>query len=98
MSLNREQKRLLQRQGEVDDDGQPLQQKRQAPRATPQDRTSPGQFIKEVRQELRKVVWPSRSETINYSIIVLITVTVLTAIISGMDWISADLVNRLFTS
>ncbi|NNE72254.1 MAG: preprotein translocase subunit SecE [Acidimicrobiales bacterium] len=90
---------MLKKRGEIDDEGAPVARKRPQPnRQVQQDRTSPGQFVKEVRQELRKVVWPTRSETINYSIIVLITVTVLTAIVAGFDWVFAELVNLLFRS
>ncbi|MGI9603588.1 MAG: preprotein translocase subunit SecE [Acidimicrobiales bacterium] len=97
MAMNREQKRALQKQGEVDGDGEFVAKKREAPsRQLKEERTSPGQFLKEVRTELRKVAWPSRSETINYSIIVLITITVLTAVIFALDWVFAEFVLSLF--
>ena len=48
-------------------------------------RTGARQFLKEVRQELTKVDWPSRRELISYSIVVLVTVTVLTAFVFGLD-------------
>ena len=35
---------------------------------------------------MRKVNWPTRSETINYSVIVLVTIVVLTALIAGVDY------------
>ena len=44
------------------------------------------QFLREVRGELRKVVWPTRSEVINYSIIVLVCLIILTAFVSAQDW------------
>ena len=47
---------------------------------------TPGQFLREVRGEPRKVAWPTKSEVINYSIIVLIAVVLLTAFIAGLDW------------
>jgi preprotein translocase subunit SecE len=97
MSMNRQQKRMLQKQGEVDADGQPIRQRRQQPSASaPQERTSPGQFLREVRGELRKVAWPSRSETINYSIVVLVTIVVLGAIIYGLDWLFSTFILELF--
>jgi preprotein translocase subunit SecE len=37
-------------------------------------RTSPGQFIREVRQEASKVTWPSRKETTVSTIMVFIMV------------------------
>jgi preprotein translocase subunit SecE len=97
MALNREQKRMLQRQGEVGADGEPIRTRRapQAPKAKEQ-RTSAPQFIREVRSELRKVVWPTRSETINYSLIVLVTLIFFTSLIFAIDWVFSEFVLRLF--
>ena len=61
-----------------------------------EERTSPVQFSKEVRSELRKVSWPSRAEVINYSIVVLITVVVLTVFIGAIDWVFSTFVLELF--
>jgi preprotein translocase subunit SecE len=49
-------------------------------------RTSPRQFLHEVNVELRKVAWPTRKETINYSSVVLVTLSVLMALIFGLDY------------
>jgi preprotein translocase subunit SecE len=48
-------------------------------------RTGARQFLKEVRQELAKVAWPTRRELVSYTIVVLVTVTVLTAFVFGLD-------------
>jgi preprotein translocase subunit SecE len=97
MSMNRQQKRMLQKQGEVDADGTPVRSRRQQPSsAPPQERTGPVQFLREVRAELRKVAWPSRTETVNYSIVVLVTIIVLGAIIYGLDWIFSTFILDLF--
>ncbi|NIR40284.1 MAG: preprotein translocase subunit SecE [Actinobacteria bacterium] len=87
---------MLQRQGEVDADGEPIRTRRQPTGAPPQERTSPGQFLREVRGELRKVAWPSRSETVNYSIVVLVTIVVLGALIYGLDWLFSTFILELF--
>ena len=73
MAMNRETKRMMQRQGQIGPDGTPVRERRAAPAPRPpkQERTSPGEFLHEVRGELRKVAWPTKSEVINYSIIVL---------------------------
>ncbi len=42
-------------------------------------------FIRQVVAELRKVIWPTRAQMINYTIIVLVFVVVLTAMISLLD-------------
>jgi preprotein translocase subunit SecE len=100
MAMNRQQKRMLQKQGQVDADGAPVARKRPAPQAprpkARESRTGPMQFLREVRAELRKVAWPSRSEVRNYSIIVLITVVVLTTYIGLLDVFFGEAVFKLF--
>ena len=54
------------------------------------------QFLQEVRAELRKVAWPTRAEVLNYSIIVLITVVVLTTAVAVLDYIFGTGVLWLF--
>ncbi len=80
--LNREQKRLLKRQGALDDKGAPTRSARPVTR----DRVGPRQYLREVRDEMRKVAWPERPEVIRYSLIVLVTVVVYTAYVSGIDF------------
>jgi len=97
MAMNRQQKRMLQRQGEIGADGAPIARRRpQPPQA--RERTPPMQFLREVRAELRKVAWPSRAETVNYSIVVLVTVLVVTAMIYGLDWVFSTFILELFDS
>ena len=89
MAMNREQKRMMQRQGQVGADGAPIAQPRTPPRAgRPQKdaRTSPAQFSREVRSELRKVAWPTRDEVVKYSIIVFVTIVVMTTMIALLDY------------
>ena len=57
-----------------------------------ESRTSPQQFLKEVRSELRKVAWPDRNEVRGYTIVVLVVTLVLVAIIWGMDFIFREAV------
>lgn len=93
MAMNREQKRMMQRQGQVGADGAPVAQPRQPQRATkPQkeERTGPVQFMREVRGELRKVAWPTRSEVVHYTIIVLITIAVMTAFVGVLDYLFGE--------
>ena len=101
--MNRETKRLLQRQGQLDDEGNPAVGKRQPPRPPVQggaraltDRTKPIEFLHEVRSELRRVAWPTRAETINSSIVVFIALVVLTSMIFGMDTLFSKFVLFLF--
>ncbi len=81
--LNREQKRQLRRQGAIDERGAPTK----APRQQSQnDRVGPAQYLREVRDEMRKVAWPGRPEVVRYSIIVTTTIAVYTAFIGGLDY------------
>ncbi len=97
MTLNREQRRMLQRQGEIDETGEPVRTRRAAPtQPTKEERSNPGQFVKEVRGELKKVAWPTRQETIRYTIIVFVTLVLLTAFVAGLDWVSSQAVLKLF--
>lgn len=97
MALNREQKRMLRKQGELGPDGEPVRSKRAQPAPkTKEQRTTARQFVKEVRGELRKVVWPTKSETINYSLIVLVTLVFFTTLIFCIDWVFSEFVLRLF--
>ena len=88
--MNREMKRRMQRQGQVTEDGTPapVRRDRPAPRPAPKpasQRTKPAEFLREVRSELRKVAWPTRAETANYSAIVLITLVVIITLIFFLD-------------
>ena len=99
MAMNRQQKRMLQRQGQLGADGEPAARKRQAPpapRPSKEPRTSPAQFLREVRGELRKVAWPTRAEVINYSIIVLVAVILLTAYVALLDYGFGEVLLKLF--
>ena len=49
-----------------------------------------------LKSELRKVVWPTKEEIINYSIVVFFTIVVLTALIAGLDYLTGEGVLRLF--
>ena len=62
------------------------------------DRTSPTQFFSEVRGELRKVAWPTRQETLNYSLIVFVALVILMAFVGLMDYAFGEFVLRLFNS
>ena len=62
----------------------------------PEENLRPVQFIREVRGELRKVAWPTRPEVVNYSIIVLIAVVLLTAYVALLDYGVGDVLLKLF--
>jgi preprotein translocase subunit SecE len=61
-------------------------------------RTGARQFLKEVRLELKKVDWPSRPELISYSIVVLVTVTVMTSFVFALDFVFSKFIVKLLGS
>ena len=66
-----------------------------APQAKPK-RTGPGQYVREVRSELKRVHWPSRREVSQYTIVVLIAVSLLTLYIFGLDQVFGQFVFWIF--
>ena len=87
--LNREQKRQLRKMGALDEQGRVQRAPRQQQRRD--ERVGVRQYLREVRDEMRKVAWPKRPEVQRYSIIVIITVIVYTAFVGGFDWLFGQL-------
>jgi preprotein translocase subunit SecE len=97
MNYNREQKRMLQRQGSLTSDGAAVRtERRTTVDRSREPRTKPVEFVREVKAEMRKVAWPTRAEVRKYSIVVLIAIVVLTAMIAGLDWVFGTLILKLF--
>ncbi len=106
--MNRETKRLMQRQGQMEADGTPST--RRAPASTQtrtprqqkggapvRRRTTPVQFVREVRDEMRQVAWPSRAELINYTSVVLTTLVLMIGLIFVLNLAFGKLITLLFT-
>jgi len=105
--VNRETKRMMQRQGQMEADGSPA---KRAPASTQQKaqtrtqrgpsgrkRTTPVQFTREVRDEMRQVAWPSRAELINYTSVVLTTLIIMISLIFVLNLAFGKLITLLFT-
>jgi preprotein translocase subunit SecE len=45
----------------------------------------PTRYVRESVSEMRKVLWPSRSELVTYSAVVIVFVVIMVAIVSGLD-------------
>lgn len=60
-------------------------------------KTSPGEFIRQVRAEAGKVVWPSREETVRTSIFVAVLTTMLALFFLGVDSMFGAIVQWLLT-
>jgi preprotein translocase subunit SecE len=53
-------------------------------------------FVSQILDELRKVVRPTRSELWNYTLVVIVFVTVMMALVSAMDYGFTKLVGLVF--
>ena len=84
MDLNREQKRTLKRMGALNEQGAPTRAQRTPPGRN-EPRVGPSQYLREVREEMRKVAWPRWPEVRRYSLVVLATVVFFTALTGGVD-------------
>ena len=58
-------------------------------------KNSPGDFIRQVRTEVGKVVWPTRQETVQTAIMVLIMTIILAVFFLGVDAVFAAIVKGL---
>ena len=110
--MNRETKRMMQRQGQMEADGSPATRRapaggqgtgrrgrrpdaRQGPSG--RKRTTPIQFTREIRDEMRQVAWPSRAELINYTSVVLTTLFIMISLIFVLNLGFGKLITLLFT-
>ena len=60
-------------------------------------KTSPGEFLKQVKAEASKVVWPSREETIRTAIFVGILMLILSLFFLGVGSLFSAVVRWLLT-
>ena len=99
--MNRQTKRMLQKQGQLAPDGTPVANReaaaqRQQARPAKSERASAGEFLRGVRSELRKVAWPTRGEVFNLSLIVLFTLMIVMGLIFVLDFAFAKSILFLF--
>jgi preprotein translocase subunit SecE len=109
--VNRETKRMMQRQGQMEADGSPASRRapaggqgagaRGAPGArkgpSGRKRTTPVQFTREIRDEMRQVAWPSRAELINYTSVVVTTLIIMIGLIFVLNLGFGKLITLLFS-
>ncbi len=58
-------------------------------------KVSPGEFIRQVRAETAKVVWPTRKETVTTGIMVMIMTSMLAIFFFGVDAVFNGIVKFL---
>ena len=101
--MNREMRRLQEREErrkQKEKEGGTRAQRKaaqmQANAGAPKERKSfirrIGDYLHEVRVELRKVTWPTREQMIAFTTVTVITSTVLTGVIFGFDFVAKQFV------
>jgi len=60
-------------------------------------KTSPGEFLRQVRSEASKIYWPSRQETVTTAIMVAIMMLILAVFFLGIDSIFGSVVRWLLS-
>ena len=60
-------------------------------------KTTPGEFIRQVRSETAKVTWPTRKETVTTAIMVVIMTTLLAIFFFGVDSLFGAVVKYLLS-
>ena len=93
--MNRQTKRQMAKSG-MDQPTKRTPPSKTAATTLKRDRTSPKKYLEEVQGEMKKVVWPTRPEVINSTIIVLVAVIIMGALIFAFDWSSVHIVDFLF--
>ena len=54
--------------------------------STPDFGSNPAQYLRDVRAELKKVIWPSREQVVRATILVFIVSVVVGAFLGGLDY------------
>jgi preprotein translocase subunit SecE len=80
---------MMQRQGQMEADGSPASRRPtgQPAKRPARQRTSPMQFTREIRDELRQVAWPNRAELINYTTVVFFTLVLMVSLIFALNYV-----------
>ena len=60
-------------------------------------KVTPGEFMRQVQAEGRKIVWPTRQETVTTAIFVAIMMVILAVFFLGIDSLFGTLVKWLLT-
>jgi preprotein translocase subunit SecE len=61
----------------------------------PRSEFAPARFLREVYEELRKVVWPTAGELYRYTLVVIFTVILLGVFIGGTDYLLGEVAKRV---
>jgi preprotein translocase subunit SecE len=59
-------------------------------------RTSPALFFRQIVSELRKVIWPTRSMLVTYTVVCLVFVIFMVIVVTSLDYGFTKLIFALF--
>lgn len=59
-------------------------------------KVSPMQFFRQVKQEVKKVTWPTRKEVVQTSIMVIVIVAIAATFFFFVDWAFGKIVKSIF--
>ncbi len=57
--------------------------------------TTPAQFIRQTKQEISKITWPSRAETLRGTFVVVVMSVILAAFLVLVDFIFAGVIGKI---
>jgi preprotein translocase subunit SecE len=52
-------------------------------------------YLRESRIELKKVTWPTREQTVNLTLVVVVVCVVLALFLGGIDWLFVTLIQHI---
>ena len=96
--LNRELRRVQERSKQTAQKQRQAQRKKAADKKKAEKKSlwqRTVQFLRDVRIEMKKVIWPSRQEVINYTVVVIVTVTVVATFILALDLVLSRLLRLI---
>jgi len=103
--MNREMRRIQEREERLQKKGEPRKDKASRRAASLQSKPQTerksfiqriGGYLHEVRQEMRKVTWPTREQMIAFTTVTIVTSVVLTGVIFGIDILMKEFVFKIF--
>ncbi len=53
------------------------------------------QFLREVKQEVKKVTWPTKEDTARYSLMVIAASLIVAAYLGGIDYLVTNILERV---
>jgi preprotein translocase subunit SecE len=57
--------------------------------------TSPAGFLRETRDELKKVVWPTRQEVTRLTLVVIVVSLLVGMLLGGLDFLFVSIINTV---